>query len=68
MSVLIGKDDSRWEAIYKLWKEEKQPGYVVLPGGEQYRVHQPGDDTVLFELMEGIDSLYNSRSTRAISR
>lgn len=66
--MAIEQGNPQWEAIYKLWIEEKQPGYVVMPGGQQYRVLHPDDDTVKFELMEGIDSLYNSRSTRAISK
>jgi hypothetical protein len=63
MAELIDSTDPQWESLYKIWLSEKKPGYVVTAGGASYRVFEPDDQNIKFQLMEGIDSNYNSRST-----
>lgn len=68
MATLITKDDPQYESLYQLWLSEKNPGYVVTPGGAQFRVFVISEEEVKFEPVSSIDTLYNSRSTGALSR
>jgi hypothetical protein len=53
-----------YDQLIKIWLKEKKPGYVVLPGGQMYRVFQLSDQQIKFQVQgTGIDSLYGSRST-----
>ncbi len=61
MSVRINKEDPNWERLYRLWKEQPgEPGIVIIPGGESYRVLRPSDEDIIFEKMSGFDEMYSS--------
>ena len=66
MSKNIGSDDPLWEKLHAIWVSERKPGYVSM-GGEQFRVLQPGDETVLFVKQAGFDQMYGSNSAGSIS-
>lgn len=63
MSV-IRKDENPqlWKKLNTLWKKEKKRGYVVGPGGVNYKVLTPGDHIVIFKPMAGIDGQYSDLS------
>lgn len=65
--IVIRPGDSEWKRLHTAWIEQGKKGYVVLPGGDQFRVLKPDDDTVLFEIQSGLDDMYASRSTRSVS-
>lgn len=63
MAELIDSTNPLWESLYKEWKAEGKPGYIVTAGGASYRVYEPSDGDIKFQEMEGLDKNYNSRST-----
>lgn len=66
MSTIIDdKNSELWKRLYKLWLKQGKPGWVVLRGGDQYRVLHPGDDAVKFERSSGFDAYYGSQSKGA---
>lgn len=64
MNAPVRKEDSPqlWEKLHSAWMEEKKRGYVVGPGGVNYKVLTPDDDTVLFVPQSGIDGKYSDLS------
>lgn len=56
----------KWKKLYQQWLSEKKPGYVSV-GGTTYRVLHPSDDDISFVQMGGMDDMYGSSSTEAIS-
>ncbi len=67
MAESIGRDNPLWEVLYKVWLEQRKPGYVNQ-GEVLYRVLTPGDDVVLFVSQGGPEMLYESRSTKGLSK
>ena len=63
----IKKGDPQWEALFRIWIQEKKPGWV-MQGGATYKVFQPTDDEVFFQdASGGIDPSYSSLSTKGMS-
>lgn len=51
-----------WERLVRIWKEEREPGWVVWKG-IQYQALTPDDDTVVFAKRGAMDDLYASSSS-----
>jgi len=64
MSDVIREEENPqlWEKLKQLWLEEKKRGYVVGPGGVNYKVLTPSDDVVIFVPQSGIDGKYSETS------
>lgn len=67
MADTISKEDALWEVLYKIWTEQGKPGYINH-GEKLYRVLSPSDDDIKFHFAGSPDMLYESRSTRGLSR
>lgn len=67
MAVVIEKGNAEWESLYKLWVEQKQPGWLAAPNGGTYQVLQPEDGVVKFSLKGAFDELYGSSSAKGIA-
>lgn len=62
MAIVEDKDSPLWRKLYRLWIQQGQPGWVILPGGDQYKVLRPNDEEVKFEKSSGFDDYYSSQS------
>ena len=60
--VIEDQESPIWKKLYKLWIQQGKPGWVVLGGGDQYRVLRPDDDNIKFEKGSGFDDYYGSQS------
>lgn len=58
--VTITSDESRWNALYSQWINEKKPGYVVT-GSKTYRVMKKPGNVIEFHEISARD-LYETVS------
>lgn len=70
MSITIRKDEdpALWERLYQNWVGEKKRGFVVGPGGINYRAIPIDDDGVIFVAEHGVDGKYSETSSGMISK
>lgn len=61
MSVIEDKESPIWQKLFQIWRQQKEPGTVVL-GGVHYKVLRPNDEDVKFVQQGGFDSYYGSQS------
>jgi hypothetical protein len=73
MENTISKGDPGYDKLYEVWVAEKKPGFVVLPGGTQFKAIKSGtdeeteEDIVVFARQGGFDEMYGSRTTRGLA-
>lgn len=63
----IDKTNPLWEVLYKIWLEQRKPGYVNL-GETLYKVLRPSDENVIFHSCGSPEMLYESRSTKGLAK
>lgn len=67
-TVTKESDPELWLKLCQMWRDQgAEASTVVGPGGQQFKVHTPSDDVVLFSPRGGIDGAYNTRSTKGIA-
>jgi len=67
MADIIEQGNPLWEVLYKIWIDQRKPGYVNH-GDMLYRVMHPSDDDIKFCSYGSSEMLYESRSTKGLSK
>ena len=67
-TVTAVSDPKLHEILKKTWKADKMRRQNVIgPGGMNYKVFTPDDDTVIFAPQTGLDGTYGQRSTKGLA-
>ncbi len=54
--------------LVKIWKGDKMKrANVIGPGGVNYKVYTPDDNTIIFAPQTGLDGTYATRSTEGLA-